>query len=586
LASGSLTSGAIADIAGIVNDIEQLETALEIPPSAHAEALAASIAARLLAVPTDAPLADRARTVRGLIALSHHYYRIGNLATAGSVLAATDALSHDLDAADRVAALLRRGEFELLTWDVGAALDHTSTALQIAHAAGLRLEEVHVWINYGMALQATGLWRQADVRLAYALELLDGKEEPRLRCNIWALRSHVGFHTDENDLRASMYACEQALRYAEASPPRSRDSMACTAFCNLAALSILRDDVNGARQYLDKAAARSNLGSRPRWLIATLTAMLDVRIRNEAAERDALDTLLAPGQAPARAYVIETYAVMAAMYTSMGDATHAHEALVKLSIERASALWATLTDPDALDVHPGKTAVPPIASANRRDFSSLGVLERLAITAELRDDATGRHCYRVGRLSMLLARRAGLSEAESGNLDLAARLHDIGKFAIPDAILLKPGKLDEAETQLMRTHTTIGADLLATRAPELHRAAEQIARFHHEHWNGAGYPSGLAGDSIPLAARIAALADVYDALSHERPYKRAWSHEDSVSYVREMRGTQFDPRLTDLFLALMDESAADLPRFLTEQEKAASDSPYVLAQSRVSKALH
>jgi putative two-component system response regulator len=578
---------AIDGIAGIVNDIEQLEAAQEVPPSAHAEALAASISTRLLAVPADAPQLDRARTVRGLVALSHHFYRVGDLVAAARALAATEALTQGLDAADRVAALLRRGEFELLTWDVGAALDHTSAALQIAHAEGLRLEEVRVWINYGMALQATGLWRQADVRLAYALELLDGMEEPRLRCNIWALRSHVGFHTGEGDLRASIYACEQALRHAEASPLRFRDSMACTAFCNLAALSILRNDVGAARKYLANAALRSNLGVRPRWLIAVLTAMLEVRIQNEPAQRDALEALLAPGNAPARAYVIETYSVMAAMYTSMGDAARAHEALVKLSIERASALWATLTDPDALDVHPGKTAVPPIASTNRRDFSSLGVLERLAITAELRDDATGRHCYRVGRLSMLLARRAGLSEAESANLDLAARLHDIGKFAIPDAILLKPGLLDEAERRLMRTHTSIGADLLATRAPELLlRAGEQIARSHHEHWSGAGYPAGLAGDAIPLAARITALADVYDALSHERPYKAAWTHQDSLEYLREMRGSQFDPRLTDLFLAMMDEIAADLPQFLQEQEGAASQSPYVMAQTRVSSAVN
>ena len=568
-----------------MNDIEQLETSLEVPPSPQAEALAASISSRLLAMPADAPQPERARAVRGMVALSHHYYRVGDLASAGSVLAATEPLSHGLKGAERVDVLLRRGEFELLTWDVGAALDHTSAALQIAHAEGLRLDEVRVWINYGMALQAAGLWRQADIRLEYALELLEDMEEPRLRCNIWALRSHLGFHTGENDLRASMHASEQALRYAEASPLRSRDSMACTAFCNLAALSILRDDVSSARRYLARAATRSNLGVRPRWLIAVLNAMIAVRVRNAPREREALDALLAPGKAPARIYVIETYSVMAAMYASMGDGTHAHEALVKLSTERASALWATLTDPDALDVHPAKSAVPPIVSRSRGDFSSLGVLERLAITAELRDDATGRHCYRVGRLSNLLARRAGLSEAESENLDLAARLHDIGKFAIPDAILLKPGRLDEAEVRLMRTHTTIGADLLATRAPELLRAGELIARFHHEHWSGGGYPAGLVGDAIPISARIAALADVYDALSHERPYKAAWSHQDSLEYVREMRGMQFDPRLTDLFLGMMDEVAGDLPRFMAEQEGAAAGSPYVMAETRVNTAL-
>jgi hypothetical protein len=241
-----------------MNDIQQLETALEIPPSAHAEALAASIAARLLAVPADAPLADRARTVRGLIALSHHYYRIGNLATAGSVLAATDALSHDLDAADRVAALLRRGEFELLTWDVGAALDHTSTALQIAHAAGLRLEEVHVWINYGMALQATGLWRQADVRLAYALNCSTAGR-PRLR-NIWALRSLWGFHGESD--RA--HRCTRtSRRCATEGRPRDPRRRGVHGVLQPGGAVVLRDDGGSARQCWTKRCAPQR--ARGRW---------------------------------------------------------------------------------------------------------------------------------------------------------------------------------------------------------------------------------------------------------------------------------------------------------------------------------
>jgi putative two-component system response regulator len=223
------------------------------------------------------------------------------------------------------------------------------------------------------------------------------------------------------------------------------------------------------------------------------------------------------------------------------------------------------------------------AGAGKEDATEL--LVRLAVTAELRDDATGKHCFRVGRLAMLLGRRAGLPEEGLAGLDLAARLHDIGKIVIPDAILLKPGRLDATEMHLMRSHAVIGADILASSALPMAEAARAIARHHHERWDGAGYPDGLAGEAIPLAARVAALADVYDALTHDRPYKRAWSHDEAVAYIAGMRGSQFDPRLADLFLGMMAEAREDLAAFVRDVESQAAASPYVLAQSRVARVL-
>jgi putative two-component system response regulator len=561
--------------------IEQLEDSLEKPPTPGGGALAEAVAIRLLATAADAPQEERERAVRGLIALNHHYYRVGDLANASATLATAHAYSQDADGAVRVSVLLRRSEFELLTCDIGAALDHTAEAMEIAREAGLRVEEARAWTNYGMALQAAGLARQADERLSHALALIKDLDEPRLAGNIWALRSQLGWHLEEKDFQQAVHACEQALICAEASPARFRDSMACTALCNSAALEILRGKVDTARMYLASAAARANLGARPRWLIAVLEAMAVVRTQNGAAERDALNALLRSDKAPARAYVTETYSVMAAMYTSMGDGDHAYEALVQLSAERARALWATLADPDVFDDHP-KTVETIVQMGG---VSAMGVLERLAVTAELRDDATGKHCFRVGRLSMLLAGRAGMAQQDLEGMDMAARLHDIGKFAIPDAILLKRGRLDAAEMRLMQTHTTIGADLLADGAQSMLQAAERVARHHHEFWDGEGYPLGLSGENIPLAARITALADVYDALSHVRPYKLAWSHSDSLAYIRKMRGIQFDPRLTDLFLEMMAEVAGDLPSFLVSLEAAATASPFIVAEKRFADAL-
>ena len=158
-------------------------------------------------------------------------------------------------------------------------------------------------------------------------------------------------------------------------------------------------------------------------------------------------------------------------------------------------------------------------------------------------------------------------------------------IAIPDAILLKPARLDAAETRLMRTHTTIGANLLAEGRYTDLQMAEGIARHHHEFWDGSGYPSGLAGEAIPVNARITALADVYDALTHARPYKAAWPHAEAIAYIRHMRGVQFDPHLTDLFIEMMAEAERNLASFLESLEEGAMASPFIVAESRMAKAL-
>lgn len=213
--------------------------------------------------------------------------------------------------------------------------------------------------------------------------------------------------------------------------------------------------------------------------------------------------------------------------------------------------------------------------------SRIEMLERLAVTAELRDDSTGEHSYRVGMLSGLIAEEFGCDHETCFMVELAARLHDIGKIGVPDAILLKPDRLNDAERQIMRTHTTVGAELLSKSNIPHMQMAEEIARYHHEWWDGGGYPGNVSGTAIPLSARITALADVFDALTHRRPYKEPWPLDDAISEIARLKGIQFDPQLTDVFLVLiakLRKQHVDLDGFLG---KAALASPFLQARSRI-----
>ena len=179
------------------------------------------------------------------------------------------------------------------------------------------------------------------------------------------------------------------------------------------------------------------------------------------------------------------------------------------------------------------------------------ILQRLAAAAEFRDDDTGQHTHRVGHLAALLATGIGLSVAEVDLIRRAAPLHDVGKIGIPDSILLKPGRLTQDERRIMETHATIGAAMLAGGHSALVQTAERIARSHHERWDGAGYPDGLAGERIPIEARVVTVADFLDALTHKRPYRPARSVEKTIAKITAGRGTHFDPVVVDAVIAIL-----------------------------------
>ena len=184
--------------------------------------------------------------------------------------------------------------------------------------------------------------------------------------------------------------------------------------------------------------------------------------------------------------------------------------------------------------------------------SRLQVVRRLGRAAEYRDNETGLHIIRMSYISVIIGRAAGMAEEDLDLLLNASPMHDIGKIGVPDHILLKPGKFEPEEWEIMKTHAQIGGDILSGDDSPMMSMAREIALTHHEKWDGSGYPNSLKGTDIPLVGRVSALADVFDALTSVRPYKKAWSIEDAVSFINENSGSHFDPELVKHFVDSLD----------------------------------
>lgn len=204
--------------------------------------------------------------------------------------------------------------------------------------------------------------------------------------------------------------------------------------------------------------------------------------------------------------------------------------------------------------------------------SSLETIYRLSMAAEFRDENTGTHTKRVSLYCAAVARSIGLTERDIENILYAAPMHDLGKIGIPDLILFKPAGLTPPEWEIMKQHTVIGARILEGSDAEFIRMGKTIALSHHEKWDGSGYPTGLKGNQIPVACRITSIADVFDALTSERPYKEAFSVEESFKLIGDGRESYFDPDMTDAFFAIQDQ-------IISIREQYGSDSPERLSQA-------
>jgi response regulator RpfG family c-di-GMP phosphodiesterase len=225
--------------------------------------------------------------------------------------------------------------------------------------------------------------------------------------------------------------------------------------------------------------------------------------------------------------------------------------LLRRDIERRNAKLAELME--IVRGHNHDLATEVRARTEEIRASRLSVISRLARVAEYRDTETGGHIYRIGRSCVLVGRALGMDDEDCEDLFHASLLHDVGKVGIPDSILLKPGPLDPGEVAAMRSHTVIGSDILSGDDSRLFRKAREVARFHHERWDGRGYPEALRGEAIPLSARICAIVDVFDALLSARPYKEPWPLEKALGLVRAETGASFEPRIVEAFLGMSDD---------------------------------
>lgn len=507
------------------------------------------------------------------------------------------------------AALLRRawtflGVIEMENGNLPAATACLSEALQTARRLPDAAEAAPVWNNLGLALQRSALNGEAMQCYRRALELAGGSKafESVHRSALSNIAS-CAVHLD--DVREGLQAARQAI----ALNPDPKDAAAslsrAIAEGNLARLQLQIGEVEQAATHAERA--HHYAGTMPSGrgvLLSALTRGL-VAVHREQADigLPLLKRALEVARQEVPSEVRDTLTACVDGYRRAGQhdvaLVYLHELLALNREARADQVVMQHREHVArLERCAGPQPLAGDAAlAHRRDAlrdglhdrelvrNRMALLEQQSVAAELHDDTTGEHCYRVGRLAAILGREIGLEDHVCFLIDLAARLHDIGKLVVPDAILLKPGRLTDGERAIMQMHTTAGAEILArSGVPQMH-IAEEIARHHHERWDGRGYPMGLARGRIPIAARVTALADVFDALTHARPYKAAWPVSDALDEIHRLRGQQFDPDLCDVSLALvprLQRECGDLDSHLAAEARR---SPFVTARRRIAAEL-
>jgi putative two-component system response regulator len=496
--------------------------------------------------------------------------------------------------------------------DLAKAMEFFSQGLNLARACGSKETEGKIWQNLAGALVYGGLCKEAiacyrqvlvvfgevstdaskqlvgNAHLGIAVaslnldeiasglqavgkaldHLSDGVGALAVQNQVLAYNYSTRLHIEMGDFSTAEKFAKQAREAALRSQSPRSDMQASVAE-GLAEAFAGRVDVGITRltQTLERAR-KLNVASRE--VLVALVKALEFAGRHDEALKY-LKEMLAQQRQTAEANVLNHVRVHLAKLHERDSDTPMED--LKQAMRRVET---------RVEIVEGKAAKVELARHRQELFKArVEAMERLAVAAELRDDSTGEHSYRVGRLACILAKEAGCDDETIFMIDIAARLHDVGKIGIPDGILLKPSGFNPAERAVMEMHAEIGADVLVKSEIPHIKMAEEIARHHHERWDGRGYPAKIGSTEIPLAARITSLADVFDALTHKRPYKPAWTFEAATSEILASSGTHFDPELTKLFLALINRlkrEHRDLDHFLGEAARA---SPFIQARGKI-----
>lgn len=583
--------------------LSKLKAALSSPSANTSETFRTAYEA-IRAVP---PSRMTAAGVECLLLVVHYAY-VSAQAQQG-IGPATDAIAAARLVGDK--ALLRKaltfgGVLQMETGNLPAATESFAEALDLARDLADRIGESALWNNMGLALQYAAHY--ADAIRCYERSISLAGDDLAMRVPKGTAFSNIAYASlNIQDLRRGLRSVRQAIEtFSE--PANPTDCMyRVLAENHFAQLLLEAGDIEGAKkrcEYAKEFAAKSGL-ERAELAAAVAEGLTEVQAGTTDVGLTRLKRSLEKARSSVRGFLRDAMSAAVKGYEIAGQPdvalVYLHE-LLKLNqdakqqqvlmhhqrhLQQVEQTYVSVVDNASADANLDKHLGDLRVQLGERELmkSRIAMLEQQSVAAELHDDTTGEHCYRVGRFASILGREYGLEDDVCFMIDLAARMHDIGKLAVPDSILLKPGRLTDGERKIMQHHTIAGAEILArSNIPQMH-VAEEIARHHHEWWNGRGYPFGLAGTAIPVAARITAIVDVFDALTHVRPYKDAWPVAEAMREIWSLRGVQFDPEVTDLFMELvprLQREVGDLDVFLGAEAK---NSPFIQARARIAAAL-